>query len=50
MLFQGVELGKVLAKKILPLLESNDVSQVDKAGHDSSTSGLARYYLTHKNK
>ena len=46
----GVELGKVLAKKILPLLQSSDVSKVDGEGHDSSTSGLVKYYLTHKNK
>ncbi|MCO5615144.1 hypothetical protein L7F22_069433 [Adiantum nelumboides] len=44
----GVELGKVLAKKILPLLQSGDVSKVDGAGHDSSTSGLTRYYLQHR--
>ncbi|MCO5611814.1 hypothetical protein L7F22_066073 [Adiantum nelumboides] len=46
----GVELGKVLAKKILPLLQSGDVSKVDGAGHDSSTSGLTKYYLTHRHK
>lgn len=46
----GVELGKVLAKKILPLLQGGDVSKVDGAGHDSSTSGLTKYYLTHRQK
>lgn len=46
----GVELGKVLAKKILPLLQSGDVAKVDGAGHDSSTSGLTKYYLTHRQK
>ncbi|MCO5555665.1 hypothetical protein L7F22_009210 [Adiantum nelumboides] len=46
----GVELGKVLAKKILPLLQGGDVSKVDSAGHDSSTSGLTKYYLTHRQK
>lgn len=46
----GVELGKVLAKKILPLLQGGDVAKVDSAGHDSSTSGLTKYYLMHKHK
>lgn len=46
----GVELGKVLAKKILPLLQSGDVAKVDGAGHDASTSGLTKYYLTHRRK
>ncbi|EPQ31615.1 uncharacterized protein PFL1_00948 [Pseudozyma flocculosa PF-1] len=41
----GVELGKVLAKKILPLLQAKDASKVDGAGHDSSTSGLLKFYL-----
>ncbi|UZJ51184.1 hypothetical protein CBS101457_000504 [Exobasidium rhododendri] len=44
----GVELGKGLAKKILPLLQDNDASKIDGAGHDSSTSGLLRYYLSNK--
>ena len=36
----GVELGKVLAKKILPELSTaNDVT-----GHDSSTNGLINYF------
>jgi glucose-6-phosphate isomerase len=35
----GVELGKQLARAILPELESGTVS-----GHDSSTTGLIRYY------
>jgi glucose-6-phosphate isomerase len=45
----GVELGKVLAKKILPLLEGTDASKVDGAGHDSSTSGLLKYFLSNRN-
>ncbi|MBK5277919.1 MAG: glucose-6-phosphate isomerase [Bacteroidia bacterium] len=36
----GVELGKVLAKKILPELESD----ADIASHDSSTNGLINYF------
>ncbi len=36
----GVELGKVLAKKILPELSSNDNIQT----HDSSTNGLINYF------
>ena len=36
----GVELGKVLAKKILPELKSND----DITTHDSSTNGLINYF------
>ncbi len=44
----GVELGKVLAKKILPLLEGTDASKVDGAGHDSSTSGLIKYFLSNR--
>ena len=36
----GVELGKQLAKKILPELEQNDPV----SGHDSSTNGLINYY------
>ncbi|KAN0061457.1 glucose-6-phosphate isomerase [Thecaphora frezii] len=41
----GVELGKVLAKKILPLLQAKDSSKLEGAGHDSSTTGLLRFYL-----
>ena len=44
----GVELGKVLAKKILPLLQQNDVNRVDQDGHDASTAGLIKYYLSHR--
>ena len=44
----GVELGKVLAKKILPLLRQKDTSKVDADGHDSSTSGLIKYYLSNQ--
>ncbi len=36
----GVELGKVLAKKILPELSSND----EITAHDSSTNGLINYF------
>ena len=36
----GVELGKVLAKKILPELKSADPA----SGHDSSTNGLINYF------
>jgi glucose-6-phosphate isomerase len=36
----GVELGKVLAKKILPELENNDKV----TSHDSSTNGLINAY------
>ncbi len=39
----GVELGKVLAKNILPELLGGDVS----SEHDCSTQGLIRYYKTH---
>ncbi|WFD22767.1 glucose-6-phosphate isomerase [Malassezia equina] len=44
----GVELGKVLAKKILPLLTEKDASKVDADGHDSSTSGLIKHYLSNR--
>ncbi|KAH8799257.1 putative PGI1-glucose-6-phosphate isomerase [Flagelloscypha sp. PMI_526] len=37
----GVELGKVLAKNILAQLEKPE----DVKGHDSSTSGLIKYYM-----
>jgi glucose-6-phosphate isomerase len=37
----GVELGKVLASRILPELDGNAVSQL---GHDSSTNTLIRHY------
>ncbi|KDN39536.1 Glc-6-P isomerase [Tilletiaria anomala UBC 951] len=40
----GVELGKVLAKKVLPILlgkEKND-------GHDASTTGIMDFYLSNK--
>ena len=40
----GVELGKQLAKRILPELDQND----SVSGHDSSTNGLINYYRTHK--
>jgi glucose-6-phosphate isomerase len=41
----GVELGKQLAKKILPELDQDDPV----IGHDSSTNGLINYYRTQKN-
>ena len=47
----GVELGKVLAKKILK--EENELiegKQVDLSGHDSSTSGLLKYFADHAEK
>ena len=37
----GVELGKVLAKRIIPELESREEPQLD---HDSSTNSLIRFY------
>jgi glucose-6-phosphate isomerase len=37
----GVELGKVLAKRIIPQLESKDEPELD---HDSSTNALIRRY------
>ncbi|WP_439480858.1 glucose-6-phosphate isomerase [Chryseobacterium aquaticum] len=40
----GVELGKVLANKILPELENNEVV----SSHDSSTNGLINYYKSNK--
>ena len=40
----GVELGKALAKKILPELEGS--SEV--TSHDSSTNGLINYYKANK--
>lgn len=40
----GVELGKVLANKILPELENNEAI----SSHDSSTNGLINYYKENK--
>jgi len=40
----GVELGKQLARKILPELDDYD----DVKGHDSSTNGLINYYKEHR--
>jgi len=37
----GVELGKVLAQRIIPELESKPDS---KPGHDSSTNALIKHY------
>ncbi len=42
----GVELGKQLAKKILPELSGNNKVE----GHDSSTNGLINEYKAYKNK
>lgn len=43
----GVELGKVLAQRIVPELESKDAGQLQ---HDSSTNTLIRRYLKLKEK
>ena len=43
----GVELGKVLAKRIIPELETKDEP---KLSHDSSTNALIRRYRAHKKK
>ena len=42
----GVELGKQLAKVILPELQDDDRV----ASHDASTNGLINYYKTHRSK
>ena len=41
----GVELGKVLAQRIIPELESTTEPKLE---HDSSTNNLIRYYRKHK--
>jgi glucose-6-phosphate isomerase len=41
----GVELGKVLAQRIVPELEAGEEPQL---GHDSSTNTLIRYYRAHR--
>jgi glucose-6-phosphate isomerase len=41
----GVELGKVLAKKIIPELQAADEPELD---HDSSTNSLIRRYREHR--
>jgi glucose-6-phosphate isomerase len=43
----GVELGKVLAKRIIPELESKEEPKLK---HDSSTAALIRRYRKHKGK
>jgi glucose-6-phosphate isomerase len=43
----GVELGKVLAQRIIPELESQTETAL---GHDSSTNNLIRRYRKHKGK
>jgi glucose-6-phosphate isomerase len=40
----GVELGKQLAKAILPELDGNEIV----SSHDSSTNGLINYYKANK--
>ncbi|MDY6951590.1 MAG: glucose-6-phosphate isomerase, partial [Thermodesulfobacteriota bacterium] len=42
----GVELGKQLAKVILPELENDDLTNT----HDSSTNGLINYYKAHRSR
>src|SRR5581483_5037808 len=42
----GVELGKVLAQRIVPELQA---AAEPKLAHDSSTNNLIRYYRKHKN-
>jgi len=41
----GVELGKVLAQRIIPELESKAEPQL---AHDNSTNNLITYYREHK--
>jgi glucose-6-phosphate isomerase len=41
-----VELGKVLAKKILPELTNQSAAAV--SSHDASTNGLINFYKTNK--
>jgi glucose-6-phosphate isomerase len=41
----GVELGKVLAKRILPELQSDAEPELN---HDSSTNQLIRWFRTHR--
>ena len=43
----GVELGKVLAKRIIPELENEDEPKLN---HDSSTNTLIRRYREYKNR
>jgi glucose-6-phosphate isomerase len=42
-----VELGKVLAKKIIPQLQSPDEPELD---HDSSTNNLIRRYRANRSR
>ncbi|GHV11708.1 glucose-6-phosphate isomerase [Fibrobacterales bacterium] len=44
----GVELGKQLANKILPELEKGETNPDIELSHDSSTNGLIKWYLTHR--
>lgn len=43
----GVELGKQLAKKIIPELEKGEKDSNVELAHDSSTNGLIRWYFKH---
>ncbi len=43
----GVELGKQLAKKIIPELEKGEKDPNVELSHDSSTNGLIRWYFKH---
>ena len=43
----GVELGKQLAKKIIPELEKGEKDANVELSHDSSTNGLIRWYFKH---
>ncbi|HEY5348202.1 MAG TPA: glucose-6-phosphate isomerase [Candidatus Lustribacter sp.] len=44
----GVELGKVLAQRIIPELDGTQAEQGAPLGHDSSTNALIRRYRTQK--
>ena len=44
----GVELGKVLAKRILPLLLERGTKNAGIDDHDASTSNLIKYYLARR--
>ena len=51
----GVELGKVLAQRIVPELENQGEPALNhdgstKLAHDSSTNNLIRYYRQHKER
>jgi glucose-6-phosphate isomerase len=44
----GVELGKQLAGKILPELESGETNPDIELNHDSSTNALIKWYLKNR--